>query len=309
MMKSNTNQKRLERIYQMLFEMAAGNFTFKIQSSGIDDELEGLILLVNMVAEELRAAVFQNGFVTTHFSYQYLVQHTFILDHNFLIKSFSPDVITNFGYAEEHLVNKAFVIFLSDISIQKWNLSSDAITSDPSYHETFQLTFKTESGLLKPCFCIISRLLHSNRILVSTVSIAMQDALLVNPLLLNVNASETRSSIAPNSRLVKKLYDFILENLNSPLPTLRALSTQFGTNENKLKDGFRHFFKTSIYQFYNDERLKRAHLLIQQSNLSLQEIAYMSGFNLYSNFSKSFKKRFGYAPNTVRRQNHDDSVH
>ena len=75
-----------------------------------------------------------------------------------------------------------------------------------------------------------------------------------------------------------------------------------------LKDGFRHFFKTSIYQFYNDERLKRAHLLIQQTNIPLKTIAYMTGFNIYTNFSKAFKKRFSYAPNVLQRNNADGHI-
>jgi len=93
-----------------------------------------------------------------------------------------------------------------------------------------------------------------------------------------------------------------MAHLEQPLPTLKELSSLFKTNEFKLKDSFRHFFKTSIYQFYNEERLKRAHLLIQQSDFTLKAIAIMSGFNNYITFSKAFKKRFGYAPSVVKRQ-------
>lgn len=75
----------------------------------------------------------------------------------------------------------------------------------------------------------------------------------------------------------------------------------FGTNEFKLKNGFKHFFKTSIYQFYNDERLKRAEMMIQQTTMPLKHVAFMSGFSTYPNFSKAFKKRYGYAPNEVKR--------
>lgn len=304
-MEYENDKKRIDSIYQMLFEMAAGNFTFRIENTGNDDEIEGLITLVNMVAEELRATVMHNGFINNHFTYQYLVQHTFILDQRFLIVSFSPDVLNNMGFAAEALFQKPFASFLSDESLHAWNLIIGPVIWNPHFHQTFQLTFKSKRGLYIPSFCTVSRLLHSSKILISAVNIVIKDALTVNPVILNAAAERSTDSKEYDAKLIQQLYDFILQNLDSPLPTVKQLSSKFGTNESKLKDGFRHFFKTSIYQFYNDERLKRAHLLIQQSDLPLKSIAYMSGFNVYPNFSKAFKKRFNYAPNQIQRDNPD----
>jgi transcriptional regulator GlxA family with amidase domain len=75
----------------------------------------------------------------------------------------------------------------------------------------------------------------------------------------------------------------------------------FDTNVYKLKQGFREFFKTSIYNFYHEERLKRAHLMIQQTKIPLKEIALMNGFNTYLNFYKAFRKRYQYSPSEVER--------
>lgn len=107
--------------------------------------------------------------------------------------------------------------------------------------------------------------------------------------------------------LIQKVYDYILAHLEEPLPSLKELSKHFGTNEYKLKDGFRHFFKTSIYKFYTVERLKRAYLMIQQSTIPLKNIATMNGFTDYPNFSKSFKKQFGISPNEVVRSAVNDT--
>lgn len=304
-MEQEQNRKRIDSIYQMLFEMAAGNFTFRIANTGNDDELEGLIALVNMVAEELRATVFQNGFVNNHFAYQYLVQNTFILDQQFQIVSFSPDVLDNLGFTAEEFHRKPFEEFLSDDSRHVWKLLTLPIVKNHYFHQTFQLTFSSKRGLLIPSFCTVTRLLHSTKILISTVTIVLNDALTINPVMLNVNSEHQNVPKNDDAKLIKQLYDFILENLDSPLPTVKELSKKFGTNESKLKDGFRHFFKTSIYQFYNDERLKRAHLLIQQTSIPLKNIAYMSGFNLYPNFSRAFQKRFNYSPNQIQRGNPD----
>lgn len=100
--------------------------------------------------------------------------------------------------------------------------------------------------------------------------------------------------------IIKNIHDYILANLEEPLPLLKKLAKQFGTNEFKLKKGFRHYFNTSVYQFYNDKRLDRAQQLIRQTPLPLKEVAYQSGFNSYFNFSKAFKKKYGYAPSVLR---------
>lgn len=300
-----SDQNRIDKIYQMLFEMAAGNFTFKIEYTGNDDELEGLVLLVNMVAEELRATVFRNGFVNGHFSSQYLVQSTFILDHQFLIVSFSPDVLRSTGFSSEELYKKPFSMILSMDSKHPWSLLVGPILWDKHFHRTLPLGFRAKNGLLIPSFCTISRLLHSTKILISSVNIVVEDAMPINPVVLNSKPKKNVTEKSYDAKLIQRLYDFILNNLDSPLPTVKELSNMFGTNENKLKEGFKHFFKTSIYQFYNEERLKRAHLLIQQTEIPLKTIAYMTGFNIYTNFSKAFKKRFSYAPNMLARNNPD----
>jgi hypothetical protein len=92
----------------MLFEMAAGNFNFRIEKTGSDDELEGLIVLVNMVAEELRANVFHNGYVNSHFTFQYLIQNTFILNQEFIIKSYNPDLANSFGFSPDEIFDRTF---------------------------------------------------------------------------------------------------------------------------------------------------------------------------------------------------------
>ena len=101
--------------------------------------------------------------------------------------------------------------------------------------------------------------------------------------------------------LIPKVLDYIQIHLEEPLPTTKELAVMFGTNEFTLKESFRTVVKTSIYQFYNEERLKKAHLLVQHTNIPLKEIALISGFNDYPNFYKAFKKKFNYPPSDLQR--------
>ena len=75
----------------------------------------------------------------------------------------------------------------------------------------------------------------------------------------------------------------------------------FGTNEARIKKGFREFLNTSIYQFYHDSRLRKAFELIRETGLPIKEIALICGFNGYVNFAKAFKKKYGFPPGTLHR--------
>ena len=174
--------------------MSVGNFTYSIPRTEEDDDLEGLVVLINMLAEEMKESIFRDGYINPN--------------HNDIYKSFTA--------------------------------------------------FLPENAL---------------------------------PIIQSTEA-----------RVIQKVYDYIIGHLDTALPSLRELSQIFGINEFKLKQGFRQLFNTSIYQFYNEQRLKRAHLLIEQSALPLKEIGYLNGFSTYANFSKSFKKKYGYAPNRIKRQ-------
>lgn len=82
------NQKRIVTMHQMLFEMARGNFNSRIPLSPYDDELETLVVLINMVAEEMKESVFHGGYVNTHRTPSFIAQTTFILDSSFFYQKF-----------------------------------------------------------------------------------------------------------------------------------------------------------------------------------------------------------------------------
>jgi AraC-like DNA-binding protein len=287
----------------MLLEMAGGNFTNRIQRTEQDDELEALVMLINMVAEELKESVFHSGFVNPHYTYRNIVETTFVLDADFMIKSYNSDVTKVLGFSSDKVYATPFSSILSEKSLSTWNCVTTALLNDTAYNSIEQLIFISQDQLLVPCFCTISRLMHSSDILISSVSTVIGETIGVETSVRPENTTLLGGlSSYSDIQLTQQVYDYILDHLDSPLPSIKELSQIFGTNDYKLKYGFKQLFKTSIYQFYTTERLKRAHLLIQQSAMPLKSIAFASGFSNYPNFSKSFKKRFGYTPLEIKRR-------
>jgi AraC-like DNA-binding protein len=290
------NQERIVTMHQMLFEMARGNFNSRIPLSPYDDELETLVVLINMVAEEMKESIFQVGYVNTHRTHQFIAQTTFVLDASFFIKSFTPEVILFLDYSESELMNQPLSSIITETSLEQLQkVLNDSI----SLPITIALDFTRKEHLPVSVSCSIGKLINRSEIILNLVTPVRQN--FYNPLAYdNENEKHTKTRKA-DALLIQKLYDYILAHLEEPLPSLKVLSSEFGTNEHKLKDGFRHFFKTSIYQFYNDERLKRAYFMIENTGIPLKNISVMNGFTNYPNFSKSFKKRFGFSPNEMKR--------
>lgn len=297
------NQERIVTMHQMLFEMARGNFTSRIPLSSYDDELETLVVLINMVAEEMKEAIFHDGYVNMHSSQEFVTQTTFILNETFVIQSFTPEVTSFLGYSEAALLGKPFCSIVTSKSLE---LLRTVLEGGVSLPTSLPLDFTTQEKLLVSVSCSIGRLINRSEIIVSLLTPVRKNY--YTPMGGTVGAEKHSKTRKSDALLIQKLYDYILAHLDEPLPSLKELSRVFGTNEHKLKEGFRHFFKTSIYQFYNEERLNRAHYMIQHTALPLKSISVMNGFNNYPNFSKSFKKHFGCSPYEVHRTEHDFSL-
>ncbi|SHM05012.1 helix-turn-helix domain-containing protein [Flavobacterium saccharophilum] len=302
-MKSPHNLQRMVSMHKMLFEMARGNFNNHIPLSSYDDEIETLVVLVNMVAEELKESAFHSGFVNPYITHRMATLAIFILDENNRIKNVNQGALEILGFDAKNMIDRPIHDFLKieDEEISKISdVERNAIKERLLSGEIITLNFITFKKLTVSAQCSVSRLSEGSFIALSFVAPFLQvNETSTEPF--GIKLGRHHNLTKTDARLVQRVYDYILANLAEPLPSIKDLARQFGTNDFKLKDGFRYFFHTSIYQFYTEERLKRAYLMIEQTDIPLKNISFMNGFNSYPNFSKSFKKRFGFSPKELAR--------
>lgn len=99
---------------------------------------------------------------------------------------------------------------------------------------------------------------------------------------------------------VNKMYKYILANFNDR--NLRI--TDLAHEANMSSSAFGHFFKKctnkSFTQFVVDLRLGHASKLLIDSDLTISEIAFVSGFNNIANFNRLFKKNKFFTPKQYR---------
>ncbi len=89
--------------------------------------------------------------------------------------------------------------------------------------------------------------------------------------------------------------EILLQHIGEPL-TIKELSRKVAINECYLKKGFKELFGTTIFDFYQSQRMEHARYLLYEKGLSVTEVSVMLGYSSISHFSTAFKKHTGLKP-------------
>lgn len=94
----------------------------------------------------------------------------------------------------------------------------------------------------------------------------------------------------------KKAVDLIHEHIDKNEFTIDTFVKLMGGSRSSVYDKIKAVTNMSVNEFIKTIRLKKAALLIRESNLSISEVAYRVGFKDTSHFTKVFKKQYGKSP-------------
>ncbi len=67
----------------------------------------------------------------------------------------------------------------------------------------------------------------------------------------------------------------------------------------KLSQAFKQVYGISMYNYYQKQRMQKAHELLSAQNLSVKEAAKKLGYTNMSNFILAFKKQFNTEPKNL----------
>lgn len=95
---------------------------------------------------------------------------------------------------------------------------------------------------------------------------------------------------------IHEINEAILADLSKPCPSIEELSKSVGMSTAKFKTLYKAIFNNSVYNYHLNERLVQARKYLQSGKYTINEVAYMVGFNYPSSFSRIFKKTFGQSP-------------
>ena len=94
---------------------------------------------------------------------------------------------------------------------------------------------------------------------------------------------------------IARARDILIQHIGEPI-TIKELSRKVAINECYLKKGFKELFGTTIFDFYQSQRMEHARYLLYEKGLSVTEVSLMLGYSSISHFSTAFKKHTGLKP-------------
>ena len=94
---------------------------------------------------------------------------------------------------------------------------------------------------------------------------------------------------------IVKAREILLQRIGEPI-TIKELARKVATNECYLKKGFKEMFGTTIFDFYQGQRMEHAKYLLYEKSLSVTDVAALLGYSSISHFSTAFKKHTGLKP-------------
>jgi AraC family transcriptional regulator len=94
---------------------------------------------------------------------------------------------------------------------------------------------------------------------------------------------------------IVKAREILLQHIGEPI-TIKELSRKVAMNQSYLKTGFKTLFGTTIFDFYQSQRMQHAKYLLYEKSLTVTDVSFMLGYSSISHFSTAFKKHTGLKP-------------
>jgi AraC-like DNA-binding protein len=313
----------MHEINQMLLEMASGNFYYRLERSDKNDYLEAISLSLNMLAEEIQEAMVHQGYVNSNNIIVDTIQMCFVLNKDEVVVMANQQACHLLSVLPSDIIGKSFSIFLTENSEISWQNIWNSSIGQTSFEMSVTLKFKSKAGLIIPKVCHISRCCDKNNEFNKTFISVIHHSIRQDYLDSDIKGTITQlaqqqkitSSFVSNTPKKTKIrlsfedihkiregHSIIMNNLEMSFPSLKTFALQLGTNEFKLKYGFKQLYGTTVFNFIKQERLRKSKMMVQYSTQSLKSIAHMTGFKSFAHFSRTFKAQYGCTPSELRKK-------
>lgn len=100
---------------------------------------------------------------------------------------------------------------------------------------------------------------------------------------------------------LQQIREIVLSRLDDPDLSIPELATNIGMNNMQMYRKLKAITGNTPTQFVRSIRLNQAVHLLNQSNLTISEIAYQVGFSDPNYFSRTFQSTFGKSPSDLRK--------
>ncbi|HUH46752.1 MAG TPA: helix-turn-helix domain-containing protein, partial [Arenibacter sp.] len=245
-----------------------------------------------------------------------------LLDREDKIVQYNPDAGKLLRRGDSALLDQPFTNLLSPASRKQWKVFRTARGTDRGSDQEIQLEFLVKERLLLTLTCNIVPFLPASNLSgltqlagshIRMVDMEKQARIQrIHALGKIYAASDTLYrdhgrdpkgiSLTREDRvMIRKVTVYLLNRLQEPMDSIPNLARKFGTNEHKLKHGFKKVHGETIFRYVQNKKLGEAMLLMEHTDLSVLAISDRCGFVNPSHFSMAFKKKYGASPKNYRK--------
>jgi len=117
---------------------------------------------------------------------------------------------------------------------------------------------------------------------------------MVNDQPVNAIACKFLSNEADREKITKAR-EILIQHIGEPI-TIKELSRKVAINECYLKKGFKEMYGTTVFDFYQSQRMEHAKYLLYEKGCTVTEVSMLLGYSSISHFSTAFKRHTGAKP-------------
>lgn len=112
-------------------------------------------------------------------------------------------------------------------------------------------------------------------------------------------SSKGKYKLTADDILKLKKVETILKSPGKYTPDIAILAKKAFMTKARLSHAFKQVYGSSIYNYYQIQRMQKAYELLSAKNLSVKEVSEKLGYTNLSNFVLAFKKQFDTAPKNL----------
>ena len=158
--KELTIKRRIDEISRLIFEVANGNFDYKLKQSDAEDEIDGLIEGINMLGEELKASTVSKDFIES--IYRGVVDTLIILRPDLSIERGNDSALKILEYQPEELTDQPFQRIISPADDRILVKVKETLVKDDQCHN-IELNLQNSRGHYIPHSASFSVLYDNQR--------------------------------------------------------------------------------------------------------------------------------------------------
>lgn len=113
---------------------------------------------------------------------------------------------------------------------------------------------------------------------------------------------ENHSPLSATAQAMEQAKNCIESEYMFPTLTVNTLAERLHLNRSYFSTAFRQHTGVSPQEYLNRYRLERAAQLLQHSDMPISQIATVTGYTDFCNFSRMFKRRFNIPPSQYAKQ-------